>query len=153
MSLILKANTLPELAEKLGIDAEGLTDTVAKMNEYAKTGVDPEFGRGGTIFDRYYGDLKVTPNPNLGPIDAPPFYAMRTYPGELGTKGGLVVDARSRVLTESGEVIPGLYATGNCTASVMGHTYPGPGATLGPTTTFGYVAARDALGVTSPDRP
>jgi 3-oxosteroid 1-dehydrogenase len=153
MSLIIKANTLPELAAKLGIDAEGLTDTVAKMNEYAKTGVDPEFGRGGTIFDRYYGDLKVEPNPNLGPIDAPPFYAMRTYPGELGTKGGLVVDARSRVLTESGEVVPGLYATGNCTASVMGHTYPGPGATLGPTTTFGYVAARDALGIASPDQP
>ena len=106
----------------------------------------PDFGRGDTIFDRYYGDTHVTPNPNLGPIDTPPFYGMRIYPGELGTKGGLVVDAKARVLKESGEVIPGLYATGNCSASVMGHTYPGPGSTIGPATTFGYVAARDAIG-------
>ena len=149
MNLIVKANSIRELAEKLGVDADGLEDTIAKMNEYAKTGVDPEFGRGDTIFDRYYGDTHVTPNPNLGPIDKPPFYGMRTYPGELGTKGGLLVDERSRVLDESGEPIPGLYATGNCTASVMGHTYPGPGATLGPATTFGFVAARDALGIDS----
>jgi len=147
MSLIVKADSLRELAEKLGIDADGLEATVAKMNEYAKTGVDTEFGRGDTIFDQYYGDLNQKPNPNLGPIDKAPFYAMRTWPGELGTKGGLLVDAKARVLNEAGNVIPGLYATGNCSASVMGHTYPGPGATLGPATTFGFVAARDALGV------
>jgi len=146
MDLIVKANTLDELAKQFGIDAEGLAATVAKMNEYARTGKDRDFGRGDTIFDQYYGDMQVKPNPNLGPIDTPPFYGMRIYPGELGTKGGLVVDARSRVLKESGEVIPGLYATGNCSASVMGHTYPGPGATLGPTTAFGYIAARDAIG-------
>jgi len=147
MELMPKANTLKELAEKLGIDAVELEATVAKMNEYARTGVDTEFGRGDTIFDRYYGDTHVTPNPNLGPIDTPPFYGMRTWPGELGTKGGLAVDARSRVLKENGEVIPGLYAAGNCSASVMGRTYPGPGSTLGPAATFGYVAVRDALGV------
>jgi len=147
MSLLIKANTLDELAAKVGIDANGLKDTVAKMNEYARTGVDPEFGRGDTIFDRYYGDTNQTPNPNLGPIDKPPFYAMRTWPGELGTKGGLLVDERSRVLDTHGQAIRGLYATGNCSASVMGHSYPGPGATLGPATTFGWVAARDALGV------
>jgi len=146
MSLIIKADSIRELAEKLDIDADGVEETIAKMNEYAKTGVDPEFGRGDTIFDQYYGDLNQKPNPNLGPIDKPPFYAMRTWPGELGTKGGLLVDAKARVLNESGEVIPGLYATGNCSASVMGHTYPGPGATLGPATTFGFVAAHDALG-------
>jgi 3-oxosteroid 1-dehydrogenase len=146
MSLIVKADSPDELAEKLGIDAEGLKDTLARMNEYARTGIDPEFHRGDTIFDQYYGDTNQKPNPNLGPIDTPPYYAMRTYPGELGTKGGLLVDARARVLKENGEVIPGLYATGNCSASVMGRTYPGPGATLGPATTFGFVAARDALG-------
>jgi 3-oxosteroid 1-dehydrogenase len=146
MNLMVKANTLDELARKLEIDAGGLAATVAKMNEYARTGVDPEFGRGDTIFDRYYGDTNVTPNPNLGPIEEPPFYGMRTWPGELGTKGGLEVDVRARVLKENGEVIPGLYATGNCSASVMGRTYPGPGATLGPATTFGYIAARDAIG-------
>jgi 3-oxosteroid 1-dehydrogenase len=145
--LFIKADTLRELAGKLGVDADGLEATVAKMNEYAVTGVDPEFARGETIFDRYYGDLNQQPNPNLGPIDQPPFYGMRIWPGELGTKGGLMVDARSRVLNEHGGVIPGLYATGNCTASVMGHTYPGPGATLGPATTFGFVAVRDALGI------
>ncbi len=147
MNLIVKADNPRELAEKLGIDADGVEETVAKMNEYAKTGVDTEYGRGDTVFDQYYGDLNQKPNPNLGPIDKAPFYAMRTWPGELGTKGGLLVDAKARVLNESGNVIPGLYATGNCSASVMGHTYPGPGATLGPATTFGYVAARDALGV------
>jgi 3-oxosteroid 1-dehydrogenase len=72
---------------------------------------------------------------------------MRTWPGELGTKGGLMVDAKSRVLNASGNAIPGLYATGNCTAAVMGRSYPGPGSTLGPATTFGFVAARDALGL------
>jgi len=147
MDLIIKANSLRELAEKLGIDADGVEETVANMNEYAKTGVDPEFGRGDSIFDQYYGDLNQKPNPNLGSIDKAPFYAMRTWPGELGTKGGLQVDAKARVLKDDGQVIPGLYATGNCSASVMGRTYPGPGATLGPATTFGYVAARDALGV------
>jgi 3-oxosteroid 1-dehydrogenase len=146
MGLIAKADTLDELAAKLEIDAEGLKASVAKMNEYARTGKDLEFGRGDTIFDQYYGDMQVKPNPNLGPIDKPPFYGMRTYPGELGTKGGLAVDARSRVLREDGSAIPGLYATGNCTASVMGHTYPGPGSTLGPASTFGYIAARDAIG-------
>jgi 3-oxosteroid 1-dehydrogenase len=146
MGLIVKANTLGELANQLEIDADGLAATVAKMNEYARTGKDLDFGRGDTIFDRYYGDTHVTPNPNLGPIDTAPFYGIRTYPGELGTKGGLTVDARARVLKASGEVIPGLYATGNCSASVMGRTYPGPGSTLGPATTFGYLAARDAIG-------
>jgi 3-oxosteroid 1-dehydrogenase len=146
MNLIEKADSLEALAQRLEIDADGLAATVAKMNEFARTGVDTDFGRGDTIFDRYYGDTHVTPNPNLGPIDTPPFYGIRTYPGELGTKGGLRVDARSRVLKESGEVIPGLYATGNCSASVMGRTYPGPGSTLGPASTFGYIAARDAIG-------
>jgi len=133
MKLFVKADGIRELAEKLGVDADGLEDTIAKMNEYAKTGVDPEFGRGDTIFDRYYG--------------------VRTWPGELGTKGGLLVDERARVLDQGGAPIPGLYATGNCTASVMGHSYPGAGATLGPATTFGFVAARDALGLGADAKP
>ena len=145
-SYLKKSETLEGLAAQLDIDPVGLTKTVEKMNAFALTGKDLDFGRGDTIFDRYYGDTHVTPNPNLGPIDTPPFYGMRIYPGELGTKGGLVVDAKARVQKESGEAIPGLYATGNCSSSVMGHTYPGPGSTLGPTTTFGYVAARHAIG-------
>ena len=141
-----KANTLEDLAAQLGVDAEGLKESVARNNEYAGTGVDLEFHRGETIYDRYYGDSKVGPNPCIGPIDTPPFYAIEAFPGELGTKGGLAVDARAHVLTEAGEVIPGLYAIGNCAASVMGRSYPGAGGTIGPATTFGYIAASDAMG-------
>jgi 3-oxosteroid 1-dehydrogenase len=141
-----KAATLQGLAAELGIDAERLAATVAKLNEYARSGKDLDFHRGETVFDRYYGDADVEPNPCLAPIDSPPYYGLEAYPGELGTKGGLLTDTRARVLTEAGEPIAGLYAIGNCSASVMGHTYPGAGATLGPATTFGYIAARDAIG-------
>ena len=115
------------------------------MNEFAKTGKDLDFGRGDTVFDQYYGDENVKPNPCLAPIVEAPFYGMEAYPGELGTKGGIRTDARARVLTDTGEVIPGLYAVGNCSSPVMGRTYAGAGATLGPATTFGYIAALDAM--------
>jgi 3-oxosteroid 1-dehydrogenase len=140
-----KSDTLEGLAAQLDIDPVGLTKTVEKMNEYARTGKDLDFQRGETVFDRYYGDEKVEPNPCLAPIATPPFYGIEAHPGELGTKGGLKTDASARVLRETGEPIPGLYATGNCSASVMGHSYPGAGATLGPATTFGYLAARHAI--------
>jgi 3-oxosteroid 1-dehydrogenase len=138
-----KADTLDALAEKIGIDAAGLQESVAKINEYAKSGVDAEFGKGNNAFDRYYADPKVGPNPCLAPIVEAPFYALPLYPGEIGTKGGLVTDEAARVLREDGTAIPGLYAIGNCSAAVMGRTYAGPGATLGPALTFGYLAARD----------
>jgi len=141
-----KADSLEALASQLGIDPKGLEESVRKLNQYARTGEDLDFHRGETVFDRYYGDEKITPNPCLAPIEKPPFYGLEAYPGELGTKGGLKTDASARVLKESGEVIPGLYAVGNCSASVMGHTYPGAGSTLGPATTFGYIAARHAMG-------
>jgi 3-oxosteroid 1-dehydrogenase len=140
-----KSDTLEGHAAQLDIDPVGLTKTVEKMNEYARTGKDLDFQRGETVFDRYYGDEKVRPNPCLAPIATPPFYGIEAYPGELGTKGGLETDASARVLRETGEPIPGLYAIGNCPASVMGHSYPGAGATLGPATTFGYIAARQAI--------
>jgi 3-oxosteroid 1-dehydrogenase len=141
-----KANTVRELAQKMGVDAENLEATVGRMNEFAKTGKDLDFGRGDTVFDQYYGDEKVKPNPCLAPIVQAPFYGMEAYPGELGTKGGIRTDARARVLTEVGDVIPGLYAVGNSSSPVMGRTYAGAGATLGPAATFGYIAARDAMG-------
>jgi 3-oxosteroid 1-dehydrogenase len=140
-----KSETLGGLAAQLDIDPVGLAKTVEKVNEYARNGKDLDFQRGETVFDRYYGDEKVEPNPCLAPIDTPPFYGIEVYPGELGTKGGLATDANARVLRETGEPIPGLYAIGNCSASVMGHSYPGAGATLGPATTFGYIAARHAI--------
>jgi len=140
-----KADTLEELAAKAGVDPAGLRATVARVNEYARSGVDPDFHRGETAFDRYYGDEKVKPNPCLAPIEKPPFYALEAYPGELGTRGGLRTDARAHVLDGAGQPIPGLYAVGNCSASVMGHSYPGAGATIGPAMTFGFIAARDAV--------
>lgn len=142
---VKRADTLDGIAGQLGIDAAGLAKTVHKLNDYARTGQDLEFGRGDTDFDRYYGDAEVGPNPCLAPIVTPPFYAIEAYPGELGTKGGLRTDARARVLSETGEPIPGLYAIGNCSSSVMGRSYPGAGATIGPAITFGFVAASDAL--------
>jgi 3-oxosteroid 1-dehydrogenase len=141
-----KADTLEGLAAQLGVDAAGLKTTVAKMNESARTGKDPDFHRGESLFDRYYGDQTVSPNPCLGAIDKPPFYGIDAFAGDLGTKGGLKTDERARVLKENGEAIPGLYAIGNCSASVMGCTYAGAGATIGPAMTFGYIAARDAVG-------
>jgi 3-oxosteroid 1-dehydrogenase len=140
-----KSKTIEGLAKQMGVDSAGLADTIAEMNEYAKTGKDLEFQRGETASERYYGDEKVQPNPCLGPIDKPPFYAIEAFPGELGTKGGLKTNEHAQVLREDGSSIEGLYAIGNCSASVMGHTYPGAGATLGPATTFGYIAARHAI--------
>jgi len=143
---VKRAKTLRELASQLGVDAAGLETTVAKNNEYAVTGKDLEFQKGDTIYDQYYGDANVEPNPCLGPIEKGPFYGIEVQPGELGTKGGLMVDPQARVVTEGGDVIPGLYAIGNCSSAVMGRSYPGAGATIGPATTFGYLAANDAMG-------
>ena len=144
-----KAATIEDLATQLGIDPGGLAATIAKFHEYARTGRDLDFHRGENIFDRYYGDTTVKPNACLAGLDTPPFYGIEVFAGELGTKGGLRTDPRARVLSETGEPIPGLYATGNCSAAVMGRSYAGAGATLGPAMTFGYIAARDAV----PERP
>ncbi|KAI0391964.1 FAD binding domain-containing protein [Xylariaceae sp. FL0594] len=138
---IHKADTLDELATKIGVDVAGLADTVSKFNQMAADGVDTDFGRGNNSYDNYFGDPKVGPNPNLGPIARAPFYAVEVVPGDLGTKGGLLTDEHARVLKEDGSVIRGLYACGNTSASVMGRTYPGAGSTLGPALTFAYIAA------------
>jgi 3-oxosteroid 1-dehydrogenase len=141
-----KADSLAALAAEIGVDREGLEASVAKMNEYARTGTDPEFHRGESLFDKYYGDDNVKPNSCLAPITTPPFYAIEIYAGDLGTKGGLKTDVDARVVKDSGEVIPGLYAIGNCSASVMGPTYPGAGGTMGPAMTFGYIVATELTG-------
>lgn len=142
---LAKADTLEELARQLGVDPSGLEQQVKVVNVYARSGRDLDFQRGETSFDRYYGDEKVEPNACLAPIEKPPFYGLEAFPGELGTKGGLLTDARARVLKESREPVEGLYAIGNCSASVMGHSYPGAGSTLAPAMTFGFIAARDAV--------
>ncbi|HEU5038148.1 MAG TPA: 3-oxosteroid 1-dehydrogenase [Nocardioides sp.] len=138
---VKKAATLEELAEELGLPPGSLTETVTRFNGFARTGVDEDFHRGESAYDKYYSDPTVKPNPSLHAIDQAPFYAVKIVPGDLGTKGGLVTDEKARVLRPDGSVIPGLYAAGNCSAAVMGHTYAGPGATIGPALTFGYLAA------------
>ncbi|MBR9829017.1 MAG: FAD-dependent oxidoreductase, partial [Oceanospirillales bacterium] len=120
-----KADTLEALAGEIGIDAAGLTDTVKKVNGYAASGNDEDFQRGGNVFDRYYGDSNVKPNPCLAPVKKGPFYAMRMDAGDIGTKGGLLTNENGCVVREDGSEIKGLYAIGNCSASVMGTSYPG----------------------------
>ena len=133
--------TLHELAQKIGVDSEGLQNTIQRFNVFAEKGVDDELQRGASVYDRYYGDPSVTPNPCLAPLDQSPFYAVRLDPGDFGTQGGLVVNEHAQVLREDNSVIEGLYATGNCSAAIL-PTYPGPGSTLGPAMTFGYLAAK-----------
>src|SRR6185312_17304177 len=127
----------------IGVDAGALEATVARFNDHARKGRDEDFRRGDSAYDRYYGDPRVRPNPNLAPLARPPYYAAKIVPGDLGTKGGLVTDERARVLRPDGSSVPGLYAAGNASAAVMGRTYAGPGATIGPAMTFGYLAALD----------
>jgi succinate dehydrogenase/fumarate reductase flavoprotein subunit len=141
-----KGSTLEELAAKCGIDPAGLKETVTRFNENARQGVDPEFGRGETEFNRYGGDPKIGPNPSLAPIEKGPFYAVKVVPGSFGTFAGLAADGRARVLDEAGEPIPGLYVAGNDHASIMGGHYPAGGINLGPALTFGYIAGRDLAG-------
>jgi 3-oxosteroid 1-dehydrogenase len=141
---VCRADSLAELAGQIGVSADGLAKTVQKFNEFARAGKDAEFGRGDSAYDRYYGDPRCKPNPNLAALTLAPYYAIKIVPGDLGTKGGLRTDDRARVLRPDGSVIPGLYAAGNTSALVMGRSYAGPGATIGPAMTFGYLAALDA---------
>ncbi|MBW1900394.1 MAG: FAD-binding protein [Deltaproteobacteria bacterium] len=144
-SYIYKADSVRELAEKMDIDPAGLEQSVSNMNGYAESGKDEEYDKGGTEYDRFYGDEACGyPNPCLSPIDAP-YYGVRVYAGELGTKGGLMANEKSMVLDTSGNTIKGLYAIGNCSAALMGPTYAGAGSTVGPAMTFGYIAAEDAM--------
>jgi 3-oxosteroid 1-dehydrogenase len=136
-----KADSLQALAAQIDVEAAGLESTVHKVNQYAHTGVDLDFARGGNVFDRYYGDSNIKPNPCLAPLRKGPYYAMRLDAGDIGTKGGLLTNQHAQVVREDGQPIPGLYAIGNCSASVMGTSYPGAGGTLGPAMTFGYIAA------------
>ncbi len=140
---VKKAATVAELAAEIDVPADALAATLERFNGFARTGVDEDFHRGESAYDKYYSDPSVKPNPSLNTIDHGPFYAVKIVPGDLGTKGGLVTDERARVLRPDGSVIAGLYAAGNVSSAVMGHTYAGPGATIGPALAFGYLAAED----------
>jgi 3-oxosteroid 1-dehydrogenase len=148
-AIVKKSDTIEGLASLMGVDETGLMDTVKKVAKYSKTGVDEDFGSGSTSYDKYYGDPSVSPNPCLAPLSKAPFYAFPVYPGDIGTKGGVDVDINAQALNKKGRPILGLYATGNTASSVMGYTYPGAGSTIGPAMTFGYVAAKHAMGANS----
>lgn len=141
---LLSAGSWAELANKTGIPAPTLQDTIERFNTGAARGEDPEFGKGTDAYHRFNGDPTHGPNPCLAPLVQAPFYAMKMIPGDIGTFLGLRVDGHARVLDGTGVPIRGLYAAGNDMTSVMGGTYPGAGITIGPALTFGYIAARHA---------
>ncbi|MET4900967.1 FAD-dependent oxidoreductase [Paenarthrobacter sp. CC6] len=143
-----KGNTLEELAAACGIDPQGLAETVAAFNDNARKGIDPDFQRGSSEFNRYGGDPGNKPNPSLRALEKGPFYAVRIVPGSFGTFAGLAADSRARVLDTHGQPIGGLYVAGNDQASVMGGHYPAGGINLGPALTFGYIAGRDLADAT-----
>jgi 3-oxosteroid 1-dehydrogenase len=141
---IRKGETLDSLARQIGIDPQALSATVQRFNEYAAKGEDPDFGRGESQHNKMLGDPSHKPNAALGPIEKAPFYATEVYPGDVGTSGGVLTNEYAQVLDKEDQPIPGLYATGNMAATVMGRTYPGAGASIANTMTFGYIAARHA---------
>jgi succinate dehydrogenase/fumarate reductase flavoprotein subunit len=144
---LLRGATIEELADKAGIDPAALRRTVDAWNGPAREGLDPEFGKGTTAYNRYLGDAEHEPNPCVAPVDRAPFYAVKVVMGDLGTFAGLKTDRHARVLSGGGAPIRGLYAVGNDMASIMGGNYPGGGITLGPAMTFGYIAGRHLAGV------
>jgi 3-oxosteroid 1-dehydrogenase len=139
-----KGDTIEALADACGIDRATLSATTARFNGFAKAGRDEDFQRGDRAYDRWLGDRTHRPSAALGAVDQAPFYAVPVVPGDVGTYGGVVTNSNAQVLREDGSVIPGLYATGTTTASVMGRAYPGAGASIGPSFTWGYVAAKHA---------
>ena len=142
----VQARTITSLAKKMGVPPAKFAATIERFNGMARSGRDQDFKRGDSAYDRYYGDPLVHPNNNLGPLTRPPYVAYEVVIGDLGTKGGVVTDEYARALRPDGSVIEGLYSAGNNSASVMGHTYPGPGSTIAPASVFGLIAARHMAG-------
>jgi succinate dehydrogenase/fumarate reductase flavoprotein subunit len=140
-----KADSVDALARVIGVPSEALSGTLASYNADALSGEDRAFGKGSTAYQTYLGDPQNKPNPCLRPVEDGPFYAIEIFPGDIGTSVGLATDADGRVLTENGDVLPGLYACGNDMNSIMGGAYPGAGITLGPALTFGYIVGQSAL--------
>ena len=145
-TILKRGRSIPELAVQMGVDPARLAATVARFNEHAAKGDDPDFHRGEATYDKMYGDPRQQPNPCLRALTDAPFYAMPIYPGDIGTNGGLTTNASAQVTDANGKPIAGLYAVGNNAASAMGESYPGAGVTIGPAMTFGYVAARELTG-------
>ncbi|MDE2561789.1 MAG: FAD-dependent oxidoreductase [Sphingomonadales bacterium] len=147
-----QAATIRDLAIACDLDPDALETTVARFNGFARNGRDSDFGRGDSVYDRYWADPLHHPNPSLGEISRPPYWAAVIRPGDLGTNGGLKTDAQARVLDLDGKPIAGLHAAGNGSGSPFARTYPGAGATIAAAATFGYLAAMSAASRKN-DRP
>ena len=144
--VVKRAATLAELARQIEVPADALEHTVKRFNEFAAEGLDPDFGRGQSAYNVCLGDPGYKPNASVGPLDTAPYYATRVFPADVGTCGGVITNEHAQVLDERDQVIEGLYATGNITATVMGRNYLGAGGSIANTMIFGYVAARHAAG-------
>ncbi|WP_082976084.1 3-ketosteroid-delta-1-dehydrogenase [Mycobacterium sp. 1165196.3] len=142
--IAVRADNLTDLGARMGVEVSEFFATMTRFNQNAAAGADPDFGRGRSAYDRYYGDPTVKPNPNLRPLVNGPFYAVKMVLSDLGTCGGLKTDERARVVREDGAAIAGLYAIGNTAANAFGTTYPGAGATIAQGLVYGYIAAREA---------
>lgn len=143
---VKRAATIAELAGEIGLPSDELARTIQRFNRYAAKGLDPDFGRGQSAYNDCLGDPGYRPNAAIGPLDTAPYYATRVLPSDVGTCGGVITNEHAQVLDQRDRVIEGLYATGNTTATVMGRTYPGAGASIASSMVFGYVAARHAAG-------
>ncbi len=143
---VQRGDTIDDLARQMEVPADGLAHTIERFNRFAAKGLDPDFGRGQSAYNDCLGDPGYRPNASIGPLDRAPYYAVKVYPADVGTCGGVVTNEHAQVLDEQDRVIAGLYATGNTTATVMGRTYPGAGASIANSMVFGYVAARHAAG-------
>lgn len=143
---LIQAESIDDLAAKIGVPQDNLAETVSAANRFAESGVDKEFGKGSTAYNRYLGDASHSPNPCLGPIKEAPFFAIKLWPGDIGSAAGLVCDSNARVLDSDGQPIDGLYACGNDMNSIWSGFYPGGGITIGPGLTFGYLAAKHMAG-------
>jgi succinate dehydrogenase/fumarate reductase flavoprotein subunit len=142
---LVSGGSIAELADMAGIDA-ALAQTVERYNRNAQGGSDPDFRKGENAYNRFYGDPDIKPNPCVAPLAQPPYYAVRVEIGDLGTYDGIATNGHAQVLDEHKRPIPGLYAAGNDALSIMGGNYPGPGITLGPAMTFGWIAGRHLAG-------
>jgi 3-oxosteroid 1-dehydrogenase len=143
---VLRGDTIGDLARQIDVPPGELAHTTQRFNDFAAKGLDPDFGRGQSAYNDCLGDPGYRPNAAIGPLDRAPYYATRVLPADVGTCGGVITNEHAQVLDEQDQVIEGLYATGNTTATVMGRTYPGAGASIASTMVFGYVAARHAAG-------
>lgn len=141
---VKRGDTIGDLARQIGVPVDALTRTIQRFNHFAAQGLDPDFGRGQSAYNTCLGDPGYRPNAALGPLNRAPYYATRVFPADVGTCGGVITNEHAQVLDEHDRVIEGLYATGNTTATVMGRTYPGAGASIANSMVFGYVAARHA---------